>query len=314
VETHGIAYVVGNAGAGFPQKVGPTTALNGAFITKVNAAGTDFDYSGVIPGTARGAAVAVDTNGSAYITGTAFSGLPVKVGPSLVTPVVAPASFVAKVHPSGSNFIYCGYFGGNYGAEARAIAVDALGRAYIAGNTGSTNLPVAVGPDLTFNGPAGMPEGFVARVRADGTGLEYCGYLGGADVDEINAIAVDPEGNACVAGRTWSTESSFPVRAGPDLTYNVGSFIGAYDAFVARISFTPCGGCAVTLTVAGLVRTNGTQRVSLAFVPCGCDHYVEYVNALDGSPWQTLPGAPHNTGAVTDTNTASLRFYRVRMQ
>jgi hypothetical protein len=63
-----------------------------------------------------------------------------------------------------------------------------------------------------------------------------------------------------------------------------------------------------------VAQTSGTNRVSLGFVPCGCNHYVEYVNALDGSPWQTLPGAPHNSGAVSDTNSVPVRFYRVRIQ
>jgi hypothetical protein len=45
---------------------------------------------------------------------------------------------------------------------------------------------------------------------------------------------VDAVGNAYVTGETQSTEQTFPVISGPDLTYNGGTI----DAFVARITGT----------------------------------------------------------------------------
>ncbi len=45
-------------------------------------------------------------------------------------------------------------------------------------------------------------------------------------------IAVDSAGNAYVTGRTGSTEATFPVTVGPDLTFN-GGF---EDAFVAKVN------------------------------------------------------------------------------
>ena len=49
-----------------------------------------------------------------------------------------------------------------------------------------------MGPDLVFNGGS---DAFVAKVKADGTGLVYAGYLGGADSDGGTGIAVDAAGN-----------------------------------------------------------------------------------------------------------------------
>jgi hypothetical protein len=62
--------------------------------------------------------------------------------------------------------------------------------------------------------------------------LVYCGYIGGIGSDGGIGIAVDSVGNAYVTGTTNSTETSFPVTVGLDLTHN-GGFI---DAFVAKIS------------------------------------------------------------------------------
>jgi len=70
----------------------------------------------------------------------------------------------------------------------------------------------------------------VAKVAADGSRLEYAGYIGGSGDDNGSGIAVDTEGNAYVTGEAGSTEESFPVDVGPDLTHNGGS-----DAFVAKI-------------------------------------------------------------------------------
>src|SRR5207253_2523001 len=110
--------------------------------------------------------------------------------------------------------------------------------AYVTGQTSSTesSFPVTVGPDLTFNGVA---DAFVAEVKADGTGLVYCGYIGGTSDDYGYGIAVDSVGNAYVTGYTDSTQSTFPNGdgfgslsiPGPSQTRK-----GGYDAFVAKVS------------------------------------------------------------------------------
>jgi len=100
--------------------------------------------------------------------------------------------------------------------------VDAGGRAYVTGWTESAEatFPVKHGPGLTHNGNA---DAFVARVRADGSGLEFCGYIGGDANDEGNGIAVDSQGNAYVAGYTHSNESTFPATGGLNLNCNVAT-------------------------------------------------------------------------------------------
>ena len=66
-------------------------------------------------------------------------------------------------------------------------------------------------------------DAFIAKVKADGTGLEYAGYIGGDEDDTGTGIAVDSEGNAYVSGHTESTQVTFPVKVGPDLTDNGGT-------------------------------------------------------------------------------------------
>jgi hypothetical protein len=61
--------------------------------------------------------------------------------------------------------------------------------------------------------------------------LVYCGFIGGGGDDVGNAIAVDGSGNAYVVGETSSSQATFPVAAGFDLTYSDGPG----DAFIAKV-------------------------------------------------------------------------------
>src|SRR6266540_930439 len=242
VDGAGNAYLTGittSSQATFPVSVGPDVTFNGgadAFVAKVNAAGTGLVYAGYIGGSGedRGTGIAVDGAGNAYVTGQTDSteaSFPVLVGPDLTFNGGSADAFVAKVNAAGTALVYAGYIGGSGEDRGTGIAVDGAGNAYVTGDTSSTQatFPVLVGPDLTFNG--GLFDAFVAKVNAGGTALVYAGYIGGSDSDLGFGIAVDGTGNAYVTGQTVSTEASFPVSVGPDLTYN-----GANDAFVAKVN------------------------------------------------------------------------------
>jgi hypothetical protein len=238
VDAAGAAYVTGFAVAAFAGTAGPDLSYNGgnadAFVAKVNPDGTALEYGGFIGGSGDdyGRAVAVDEAGNAYVTGYTTSSettFPKLIGPDLVWNGSLDA-FVVKVKADGTGLVYAGYIGGSLQDSGYGIAVDTVGNAYVAGETQSseTTFPEAVGPDLTFNGGS---DAFVAKVLADGTGLVYAGYIGGATADGARGIALDADGNAYVTGRASSPEASFPVKDGPDLTHNGGM----YDAYVAKV-------------------------------------------------------------------------------
>jgi hypothetical protein len=128
---------------------------------------------------------------------------------------------------------YCGYIGGSDFDDSLDIAVDGSGCAYVTGSTSSGNnsFPVTVGPKLSYNG---SDDAFVAKVRADGTDLVYCGYIGGNESDRGRGIAVDGSGSAYVTGSTSSGNTTFPVAVGPKLIHN-----GSDDAFVAKVKANP---------------------------------------------------------------------------
>ena len=110
---------------------------------------------------------------------------------------------------------YSTFLGGNGDDDARAIATDSAGNVYIAGTTTSSNFPTVApvqgipgNQDPTVNDT----DAFVTKLNAAGNVLLFSTYLGGADDDAANAIAVDSSGNVIVAGSTAS--SAFPTTSG----------------------------------------------------------------------------------------------------
>ena len=264
VDASGHAFVVGMSYGGLPVKTGPDLTYNGrwdGFLLKVNPAGSGYVYCGYIGGSSDEYAhdVDLDAFGNAYVAGCTSSNqqsFPVKVGPDLTFNCTGPSAdaYVARVNPSGTGIVFCGYIGGTGGACARGIAVDACGNAYLAGYTldSEVSFPVRTGPDITYNG--GYSDAFVARVRASGRGLDACGYIGGLDRDLAEAVAVDAAGRAFVVGTADSDHTSFPVKTGPHLIYNgnpntSAAFVACIDYRMLTGSGTPRPGGTVTLKV-----------------------------------------------------------------
>jgi hypothetical protein len=140
-------------------------------------------------------------------------------------------AFVTRFNTTGIGLIYSTYLGGNNDEDTgRAIAVDSEGRAYIAGQTFSSNFPVTSG---AFDTSWGNGDGFLARLNAAGSALEYSVFLGGDTFDNATGIALNPtDGSVYVTGSTLS--SDFPTTANAfDQSFN-----GLDDAFVVRIDTT----------------------------------------------------------------------------
>ncbi len=258
IDEDGHAYLIGmtrSTDAGFPATVGPQKALAGSgdvFVAKIDPSGTKLVFAGYLGGSQldEGADIALDGEGNLYLTGFTWSAdFPVVGGPDL-THNGRMDAFVAKISADGSEVLYSGFLGGVEQDEGRGIAVDRDGNAYLAGRTQSTaaTFPAAKGPDLSHNG--GNTDGFVAKVSADGSTIEYAGYIGGSRFDIAAAVAVDHEGHAYVTGYTTSNEESFPVVGGPQQTWS-----GSEDAFLAKV--TPDG---AGLVYSGYLGGLGAER------------------------------------------------------
>jgi|GEM_PF-707572 len=140
-----------------------------AFVTKLNAAGSALLYSTYLggSGTDEGQAVALDSAGLIYTTGSiaSSSGLTLRNAYDSNFNGLTDA-FVVVFNPalSGSaSLLYSTYLGGSNDDEGDAIAVDSGGAAYLTGITLSSNFPTSAGARQGSYG-GGSRDAFVVKI------------------------------------------------------------------------------------------------------------------------------------------------------
>jgi hypothetical protein len=242
VDSNGNAYITGyTSSSDFPTTAGAfQTSLSNsssAFVTKLNSTGTALIYSTYLGGDTqeRGYAIAIDSAGSAYVTGlTRSSNFPVSSGAYQTSNPGDTSAFVTKLNAGGTGLTYSTYIGGPGSSWASAIALDSSGAAYLAGYTQSPQYPTTPGA-FQRNFGSGLGHGFVTKVTPDGTGLAYSTLLASSGEDYARGITVDQSGNAYVGGRAGAAD--FPVTNGAYQT----KFGGVNDAFVTELNSTGSG-------------------------------------------------------------------------
>jgi hypothetical protein len=256
------------------------------FLTKLAPDGS-IVYSTYFP--AAISSIAVDGDGAAYVAGTTFrpdfpttAGLP-KGPASFNGPPLISGAFLTKVAPSGERIVYSTLISGQRknctggsscflagrGASASAVALDAAGNAYLAGNSDVTDLPTTLG--VLFQTGVGA---WVAKVNAAGTALAYLTYFGEhpPDIGPISTpsiaargLAVDGSGNVLLAGSRWSGSPWRP------------------DPYALKLNAT---GTAVIWN--STVRVEGEEEATTATVDAGGNFWV--------AGWTRSAGFPNTDG------------------
>ncbi len=156
-----------------------TFGLSNAFVAKLAPYGgllySTFLGGGGLDSSAGGQAIAVDSQGDAYVTGfTADTSTPFPTVNAFEPDKPGDYdAFVTEVSPDGSNFLYSSYLGGVTADYGFGIGVDGNGNAYVVGETTSTAQAdggtLATFPTVnaikTTPPPAGETNGFVTRVN-----------------------------------------------------------------------------------------------------------------------------------------------------
>ena len=241
VDAAGAAYVTGyTTSTNFPT----VSALQGrhgsdlggqdAFVLKLNPSGSGLIYSTYFGGSSNdtGFGIAIDSAGSAYVTGsTSSSNFPTLSAAQQTLGGGLSDGFVTKLSPSGAA-VYSTYLGGSGDDVTQGIVVESNGNVDVAGSTSSTNWSTST---TTRIGPGGSTNVLVAQLNSSGAALVRAALIGGSNIQGASALARDSFGQLYLTGFTGS--SNFPTAAGFGATQPFQSTKpGLYSPFVVKLS------------------------------------------------------------------------------
>jgi uncharacterized protein (TIGR03437 family) len=281
----GNAYITGSR-AIQPASLNPSysSVVTDVFVSKLDPSGNLTvigTFSG--KGTDQANGIAVDPSGNVYIVGsTTSTDFPLhnplqSLVYTLGSGIANGTGFLMKLSADGT-VLYSTYLGGTAGySTLSGVAADSNGNAYVTGTTTAKDYPHTSGmpADGVSNGPIEEVSGaFFAKIDPAGRQILYAGALtapvpgceeGGAEGSSCflssvytsgTAIAVDPAGNAYIAGNAGG--GGLSTTPGALLTTGIG-------AFVAKVNFAGTGLIYVTYLGGGNLEP-GVGTVATDFV------------------------------------------------
>ncbi len=248
-------YISGAASLGFPVTSGAfagcttcTTNEVVTFVSKLSPDGTNLIYSSVLGGNSfvQPTGIAVDANGNVLVSGwTGASDFPTKNGQPIAPPNNAYLGFLVSLSADGSSLNYGTMLGSPPAVSpasdtnATAVTADSSGNAYVTGETGDGFFTTAGALNqAAVTNSRNSFDVFLAKFSPTGS-LIYSAVLGTADPQNggggpigASAIAVDPAGDAFVAGQAGTL---WPISSNAYLKQIAGSTPYA-TPFVAEVA------------------------------------------------------------------------------
>ena len=202
-----------------------------AFIAKINPNNGELAYMVLFPSNVEEFAedIVVDEQGYAYVVGRTDSpDFPTTAGAFDTTHSGAFDfdAFVVKVDPQGQ-VVYSTFLGNSGSDDAKGVAIDGAGNAYVTGSTWGTDFPVTSDAyDSTHNGQRDL---FLAKLNADGSKLEYATFFGGGSQEQAEEIVLHENKAIYLTG--WTRSEDFPTTEG---AYD-SQYSGGFEAFVIKM-------------------------------------------------------------------------------
>ena len=173
VDAGGAAYVTGATNSDdFPLEAplqaarASVSTIDDAFVTKLNATGSEAVYSTYFGGRQndQGNAIAVDSTGAAHVAGTSDSHADFPQVAQIGLGAGNSDAFVAKLNPAGAAVNYSSLLGGSDGDTGFGIAVDQGANAYLVGQANAFAAPPGNFPTTPGAFQAQAPGGSEAYV------------------------------------------------------------------------------------------------------------------------------------------------------
>ena len=248
-------------------------------------------------------AMALDSLGNAYVTGTTSSiDFPVTAGSFQSAAPGSPDVFITKLNATGSALVYSTYLGGSATEGGGiGIAVDAAGNAYVTGGTSSADFPITPGAFQTVLRGGG--DAFITKLNAAGSALVYSTYLGGSSGEGgLFRIALDSTGNAYAVAHTASTD--FPTTPGAFQT----SFVGTVAAYVTKLNATGSALLYSTYLGGSSIPVGGGDFKEFIAIAVDSAGHAHVAGGTTSNSFPTTPGAYQTTfgGGLADAFVSKL--------
>ena len=236
IDSENNLYILGDTSS---QDLSPYQTFYGVkdiFLVKLNPSLTQLLNGATIGGNSVDVpkSMKIDSNGNIFITGYTYSNnFPLVNAYDSNKESDLFKGFVVKFTPS-FQIAASTFFGGNpqnlKDDYLYSLAIDSDNNVYVAGKTKGSNLPVS--DNATQQTLEGGSDAFIAEFNNNLTTLLAATYLGGTEDDEAVSISVNASGDVVVAGNTYSSGNSMPVKSNSYQKNNGGS----EDAFIAVLN------------------------------------------------------------------------------
>ena len=278
IDAAGGAYTTGyTASFNFPivRPIQPThhEGFYDAFVARLRPDGSALVYSTYLGGGGEeyGFGIAVDGDGNAYVTGITGSGNFPLASPLQPAHGGQYDAYVTKLSADGATLLYSTFLGGNGYDFGLAITLDAQRSAYVTGIAVSDNFPTVNAAQPSHGSyELWRDDAFISKLNPGGTALVYSTYLGGKGGDFGYGIAVDGDGNAYIAGGTFSPDFPTVDPLQPTLA-------GVHDIMVAKLN--PTGSAFLWATYLG--GTGDEYALGLAIDASGASYVVGTTSSGD---------------------------------
>lgn len=288
-----------------PARSSSEANVTDVFVTRFSADGRALDYSTYLGGSRFDFAtnIAVDATNNAFVTGfTASADFPlagaaqtiIDRNPDTVTNPnsIAGDAFVTRMAADGRTFVYSTFLGGRGSDQGNAIAVDAMGNAYVAGNTSSSDFPLTPNPlRATFS----VREAFVAK-------LAISADLSAAINDEPDPVQVNGNLSYIVT----------IANDGPDAASGVTATIALPQSLMfvsANASQGSCAGAGPVNCALGNLAAGGKATIALAAKPAAAGNITVQATASSATP--DINSANNTASQTTKVSTLPSIFGRV---
>jgi hypothetical protein len=302
VDPAGNAYITGKTtSTDFPTTAGAlsTNVTSGGFVTKLSPAGalvySTYFSAGGAGSEPRG--IAVDSSGSAYITGATAS-----------SSTTGTDVFITKLNPAGSNALYTQFIRGARDDAGYAVAVDGSGNAYVAGKTSSIDFTTTAGviQSVFGGGPAFQSSDGGVNWNIASTGISrsalYALAIAPGSPSTIYAGADDETGGdifkSSDGGKTWLSIGGSLADArvhalAIDPTTPATIYAGTRTTGVVKTTNAGAAWAATTLTKV-FVTALAVDSQTPSTIYAGTDASGFYKSVDSGTSWSAA-----NNGLVT---------------